>query len=60
MGLDVVMDTDEEWAVKIRRMKFENHNQVASWTLNPSTRLDNPKLHILYLTPKPSTPHLRV
>lgn len=21
------MDTDEEWAVKIRRMKFENHNQ---------------------------------
>ena len=26
-ALDVVMDTDEEWAVKIRRMKFENHNQ---------------------------------
>mmetsp|Transcript_33203 Transcript_33203/g.81593 ORF Transcript_33203/g.81593 Transcript_33203/m.81593 type:complete len:369 (+) Transcript_33203:254-1360(+) len=27
MALDVVMDTDEDWAVKIRRMKYENHNQ---------------------------------
>ena len=27
VALDVVMDMDEEWAVKIRRMKFETHNQ---------------------------------
>ena len=27
MALDVIMDKDEDWAVKIRRMKFENHNQ---------------------------------
>jgi hypothetical protein len=33
MALDVVMDTDEDWAVKIRRMKFENHNQVGLDTM---------------------------
>mmetsp|Transcript_31985 Transcript_31985/g.38691 ORF Transcript_31985/g.38691 Transcript_31985/m.38691 type:complete len:802 (+) Transcript_31985:194-2599(+) len=26
-ALDVIIDTDEGWAVKIRRMKFEAHNQ---------------------------------
>ncbi|KAK3239306.1 Adenylyl-sulfate kinase (APS kinase) [Cymbomonas tetramitiformis] len=26
-ALDVIIDTDEEWAIKIRRMKFESHNQ---------------------------------
>jgi hypothetical protein len=26
-ALDVLVDADEEWAVKIRRMKFESYNQ---------------------------------
>lgn len=26
-ALDVIQDVDEEWAVKIRRMKFESYNQ---------------------------------
>eukprot|EP00232_Nephroselmis_pyriformis_P016886 CAMPEP_0182884136 /NCGR_PEP_ID=MMETSP0034_2-20130328/18803_1 /TAXON_ID=156128 /ORGANISM="Nephroselmis pyriformis, Strain CCMP717" /LENGTH=702 /DNA_ID=CAMNT_0025017309 /DNA_START=48 /DNA_END=2152 /DNA_ORIENTATION=+ len=26
-ALDVIMDAHEDWAVKIRRMKFESHNQ---------------------------------
>jgi hypothetical protein len=25
--LDIVMDTDEEWAVRIRNLKFESFNQ---------------------------------
>lgn len=25
--LDVIMDTDEEWAVRIRNLKFESFNQ---------------------------------
>mmetsp|Transcript_33441 Transcript_33441/g.72987 ORF Transcript_33441/g.72987 Transcript_33441/m.72987 type:complete len:453 (-) Transcript_33441:38-1396(-) len=26
-ALDVIVDSDEDWAVKIRKMKFESHNQ---------------------------------
>ena len=26
-ALDVIIDSDEDWAVKIRKMKFESHNQ---------------------------------
>lgn len=25
--LDIIMDTDEEWAVRIRNLKFESFNQ---------------------------------
>lgn len=28
--LDVIMDTDEEWAVRIRNLKFESFNQVGA------------------------------